>query len=53
LAAIPILAALRFLAALKGQEFLIHSSSLAVGSRGAYRDNKLEGLANKMLMENT
>jgi hypothetical protein len=36
LAAIPILAALRFLAALKGQEFLIHRASLVLGWRGAY-----------------
>jgi hypothetical protein len=42
LAAIPILAALRFLAALKGQEFLIPSSLLAVGRRGAYRGDMLK-----------
>jgi hypothetical protein len=53
LAAIPILAALRFLAALKGQEFLIHRASLVLGWRGAYRDEKHKGLAHKMLIENT
>jgi hypothetical protein len=53
LAAIPILAALRFLAALKGQEFLIHRASLVLGWRGAYCDEKHKGLAHKMLIENT
>jgi hypothetical protein len=37
MAAMPILAALAFLAALKGQEFLLHSSSLAVGWRAFER----------------